>query len=91
MRWERLGCHTVIRVALGHETSLAEDWLSAFLNRTWFERHLASGATLGTHCVVHFTHCATIVLASGAASLTTLGSAQVLAGVEFLFTISERK
>lgn len=83
--------HATIRVALGHETSLAEDWLSAFLNRTWFERHLAGAATLGAHCIVHFARCATIVFASGAASLTTLGSAQVLAGVKFLFTVGERK
>lgn len=87
---ELLGCHTVIRVALSHEAGLAEDWLSAFLDWAWLERHLARCTTLGTNGIVHFTS-AMICLASGTASLAALWSAQVLAGVEFLFTISERK
>jgi|CXWL01.1.fsa_nt_gi hypothetical protein len=83
---EALGRH----VALSHETGLAEDRLSAFLDWTGLEGHLASRAALGADCIVHFAR-ATIRLASGTASLAALWSAQVLAGIKFLFTISERK
>jgi hypothetical protein len=78
-------------VALSHETGLAQNWLSAFLDWTRLERHLASGAALGTHCIVHFAYASAICLASRTASLATLWSAQVLAGVKFLFTVGELK
>lgn len=78
-------------IALSHETGLAQNWLSAFFHWTWLERDLASGATLGTHCVVHFAHATAIRLASGTASLAALWGAQALAGIEFLFTVCERK
>jgi hypothetical protein len=75
---------------LRHETSFAEDRLAALLNGARLEGHLALRATLGTHCIVHLAGSA-VCLARGAASLAALGSAEVLAGVEFLLTIGERE
>lgn len=72
------------------EASLAENRAATLLNGTGLERNLAGSAALCADCVMHLARSAcTLVLAISTASLAALWSAQVLAGVEFLLTISE--
>ncbi len=82
-------CHA--RSALGIEAGLAENRAATLLDGTGLERNLAGCAALRASRVVHLAVLQTLALAGVAAILAALGSAQVLARVELLFTIGERK
>ena len=75
-----------------HKASFAQDRFATLLNGARLERNLARCTTLGAYGVVHLagSGCA-LVLAGCAAILAALWSAQVLAGIKFLFTVGERE
>ncbi|OGJ56498.1 hypothetical protein A2706_04745 [Candidatus Peribacteria bacterium RIFCSPHIGHO2_01_FULL_51_35] len=78
-------------VALCHEALFAEHGLASLLDWARLEGDLALSTTFCTCGIVHFSCREAFLLASRTAILATLGSAEVLAGVEFLFTIGERE
>jgi hypothetical protein len=77
---------TLRRCALSVEARLAEHRLTALLNGARLKRHLAGGAALGAHCIVHLS---SLRSARVAASLAPLGGAQVLTCVELLLAFRE--
>ena len=77
--------------AFGVEAGLAQDRATAFLDRARLERNLALCTAFCAGRIVHLTIGKALLLAVSAAILTALGSAEVLARVESLFTLGERE
>ena len=82
-------CHSAS--ALGIETCLAEDRAAAFLDGARLERNLALCAALAANGVMHLPVLHALVLALIATVLAPLGRRELLARIELLFTIGERK
>lgn len=78
-------------LAFGCETGSTEHGLPTFLDAARLEGNLARCSALGADGIVHLTIAEFLRFARRTAVLATLGSAQVLALIEFLFTAGEHE